>query len=88
MMSKVDQEGQLNMNYNLMLRIKELEARLQIFDMFKVFMIQLFNQANPAVPVNQCNLLAFYAITTFEEVKASMTFLHQYGQDYDLENLQ
>jgi hypothetical protein len=88
MMKMLDQEGQLDMTYNLMLRIEELEARLCLYNMFEVFMVQLFDPANPNMPVNQCNLLSFYATTTYDEVIKSVCFLHRYGQDYNLKNLQ
>ena len=93
-----DSDEQIILNYNVQMRIKDLQRRLETYDMVDVFNILLFNDAvyqqpllastTPVTPLsNTINLLDKWDSIDMTVIIYHVHFLRLYGREWDLQNL-
>ena len=93
-----DSDEQIMLNYNIQMRIKDFQRRLEVYDMVDVFDILRFDDAVYSVPLTSSsypvsplgptiNLLEKWDSISEKMLAYHVKFLRLYGRDWDLQNL-
>eukprot|EP00957_Ditylum_brightwellii_P054834 4155852-Ditylum_brightwellii.AAC.1 len=86
MATLTDGAKQLEKMYDVIMRVAVVKRHLQKHNTLDVFLLLMFD--GKRVKCKQVNLIEDYFTVKEEEVCKLVRYFHEYGQDYDIHNLQ